>query len=203
MKIRTDLNQGSEEWLLWRQKNITATDCSVILNKNPFNSPFDLWEEKLLMKPRQEVNKAMLRGQQLEPEAREIACNELGIEFEPACVESSEYPWMVASLDGLSPCLEYILEIKCPNSATHIFAIEGGIHNYYMAQMQHQLCVTGANLCYYMSYNPDYHCKFKILEVLPDKEYIAELIEMEHKFYEENLCQMKEPYRLKYTSRNG
>lgn len=197
MKILT-LEQGSESWLIWRKTHITATDASVILGKNPYKTAHELWEEKLGIRPGVTQTPAMERGTRLEPEARNIACEVLEIDFFPAVVESEENPWMVASLDGLSPCHEYILEIKCPNVGTHAFSLQDGIHFYYHAQMQHQLAVTGAKKCYYMSYRPEHETKYKIIEVLPDLEYIQEMIETEHRFYIENLCQMKEPYQLRY-----
>jgi len=199
MKI-LNLIQGSEAWLIWRREHVTATDASVILRKNPYKDPFDLWQEKLEMVPKGDVTAAMQRGTDLEPVARALAIKVTGIEFYPAVVECDDRPWQVASLDGLSPCLKYILEIKCPNEATHVFALQEGIHNYYMAQMQHQLAVTGAECCYYMSYRPENAKPYAIIIVEPDEEYIADLIEEEHKFFVENMCQMKQPEKLDYTT---
>lgn len=193
MKI-LELEQGSDAWHLWRRTIITATDASVVLDKNPYTDIHELWQTKLGMIPAIESNAAMQRGVALEPEAREKACKELGIAFHPACVQCEEFPFMGASLDGLSECQNFIMEIKCPNAATHTFALEGGIHNYYYAQMQHQLAITQAELCYYVSYRPEHEAQpLKIIEVRPEPDYITDMIHAEEKFWRENMCQGKEP----------
>lgn len=201
MKI-IPLKQGSDAWLEYRKNHIMATDASIIMCKNPWETPKDLWESKLSITPPKEINAAMLRGQDLEPSAREIACCEIGIDFLPCVVESDENPWQAASLDGLSTGGDVILEIKCPNNATHDFSVrEQGIHNYYMCQMQHQMSVTGAFKAYYFSYRPEHETPFVIIEVLPDAEFIAEMVEAEKRFYFENLCGFKEPPMLRHMIR--
>jgi putative phage-type endonuclease len=197
MKI-LPFEQGTEEWLLWRLCHITATDAPTVMGLNPWKTPLDLWEEKLLVKPRTEVTKAMQRGTDLEPEAREIACRMLETDFYPAVVEHSERVWQGASLDGLSECGRYILEIKCPNKVTHDYSVnEEGIQIYYQIQIQHQLAVTGAEIAYYMTYRPKHDTPVKIITVKPDFDKIKEMIEMEYKFFVECLCQMRQPSEKK------
>src|ERR1700722_13914293 len=170
MKI-INLQQGSKEWLDYRKSKVMATDVPVILGSNPWKTTLELWEEKLDFRPPTQLNDAMRRGQELEPEARKLACELIGIEFEPCVCESSEYPWLAESLDGLSKCGRYILEIKCPKEATHIDAINGIVPPYYTDQKQDQLLVTGAEMCYYFSYRPVIKNKeYAIIEVYPDLE---------------------------------
>jgi len=192
MKI-IDHIQGSSEWLNWRKGIITGTDASVIIGSNPFKSPLDLYEEKLGLVSQQSDNAAMKRGRDLEPIARQIAIEEIGVHFEPICVVHSDYYFMGASLDGYSECNGSILEIKCPSKDTHRLAVGGDIKPYYMTQIQHQLACTGALKCYYFSYNPEYTEMIAILEIKPDLDYIKAMIEAERKFYEEHLCLMNPP----------
>lgn len=164
MKI-IDLVQGSEEWLKWRKSVITATECPCILGISPYATPYKAWQLKLGLIAPGPVNDAMLRGQRLEPEARVKFTQEYDIEMTPACVESSQYNFLGASLDGLSSCLKYLLEIKCNGEKTHHNVLNGQIPSYHIAQMQHQLLVTGAEKCFYYSYDGDKgHC----IEVFPD-----------------------------------
>jgi putative phage-type endonuclease len=196
--------QGSKEWLVWRRSHITATDASIIMGIHPWCSPKKLWEEKLEMILPDPVNEAMMLGTQLEPEARVKAIEVLGINFMPAVVEHEDRVWQVASLDGLSECRKYILEIKCPGKKNHDFAKKGEIPEYHMYQMQHQLSVTDAEKCFYVSYRPeDKEKPFVHIEVLPLQSMIEEMIDMEHRFYGECLCSMKDPTKLKRFCRDG
>lgn len=192
MKI-VPLQQGSKEWLRWRENRITATDAATILGLNPWKEPWELWEEKLGMRPPTVLNDAMRRGQELEPIARNLFVEEMGIQMNPVCVEHDKDWWHGSSLDGIDSSGKIIQEIKCPKLATHKQAIEGIIPIYYQCQMQHQFYDTGAEICYYTSYYPKYTKELMILEVFPDWESIEEMVNMEWKFYEENLCQMRSP----------
>ena len=42
-----ELEQGSPEWLSWRRTVITATDASVIMGNNPWETPYSCWQRKL------------------------------------------------------------------------------------------------------------------------------------------------------------
>jgi len=189
---RIDLEQGSPEWLKYRQAHIMATSASVIMEANPWRTSFELWEEMLGMRPAVTLNKKMEEGQKLEPKAREIASKTLGFEFTPCVYESDKFSWMAASLDGICPDNKFILEIKCGKSA-HEMAIEGEIPIYYHWQMQHQLLVTGANQCYYFTYRPDYKEQPTVLiQVDPNAKMFDTLLEAEQKFWY-SLCTLQPP----------
>lgn len=189
------LEQGSPQWLLYRSGRIMATDTPVILGSNPFKSRLELWEEKTGLREPTKLNDAMRRGQELEPEARRLASEILGISFEPCVIESQEFPWMAASLDGLNNCINniYILEIKCPKSSTHDDAIDGKIPEYYRDQIQHQLFVTGASICYYFSYRPERKDKpYAIMEIYPDSVKQAKIYIGGVAFYKQ-MCDFEAP----------
>ena len=99
--------------------------------------------------------------------------------MEPACVESEKHPFLCASLDGISTCGRYLLEVKC-GKASHKKALKNEIHRHYLAQMQHQLLVTGAEKCYYYSYDgEDGVC----IEVLPDPDFANEYLPKAEAFW--------------------
>lgn len=193
MKIIKDIEQGTEAWLEWRRSRITATDAGVILGLNPWTNPIELWKQKLQMVPPIQVNDRMNRGRELEPIARQEFIHLMGIDMVPLVVESDEYFWCGASLDGFNEEINTILEIKCPSLASHRAAIDGVIAEYYMSQVQHQLFCTGAEKCYYWSYHPDVSQKCAVIEITPNLEYIKNMVEKEKYFYEVNMCQMIEP----------
>jgi len=189
------LEQGSNEWLEYRKSKIMATDISVILGNNPWKKKLELWEEKLGLRPPTQLNAAMKRGQDLEPEARKLASDFIGIDFEPCVYQSDKFPWLAASLDGISINIKepYVLEIKCPKEFTHVDATNDIIPGYYIDQIQTQLLVTGASICYYFSYRPEYKEKpYAIIPVHKDPEKQAEIIEKGQEFYIQ-MCTMNPP----------
>lgn len=180
------LEQGSQAWLDYRKSKIMATDTPIILGSNPWKTKLELWEEKLSFRPPVEMNDAMLRGQKLEPEARELANKEINIEFSPCVIESDNEHWLAASLDGISNCGKYILEIKCPKDTTHDDALDNRIPEYYFDQIQHQLLVSKCDIAYYFSYRPERKDKpYAIIEVYPDLEKQSKILEKGYEFYQD------------------
>ena len=197
---RLDLTQDTLEWLQYRQSHIMATDISVITGENPFKNTRKLWEEKLGLREPQIMNEDMKRGKMLEPEAREIARQELNIDFEPCVFESNLYPWAAASLDGLANItndlisyFDCILEIKCPRENRHKEMIEGFIPSYYMDQMQWQMMVTKCPECFFMSYCPSHkEQSFVIRQVKEDREY-GNFLTLRGLEFHLKLCRMEPP----------
>lgn len=168
MKI-INIEQGSAEWLKWRKTIITATDCPSILGSNPWQTIYKCWQKKLNLIAEEKPNQAMLDGIKNEPIARTMFIEQTGINMIPACVESSELEFLGASLDGISDCRRYILEVKCSENL-YRKALNWEIPEYYMHQMQHQLLVSGCEKCFYVCYHDNKIC---VIEVLPDEGFIA------------------------------
>lgn len=172
--------QGSDAWHQWRGKGIGSSDAPVIMGESPWLTPYQLWERKLGLAPEQEDDLAMQRGRELEPIARshyELLHN---IEMPPTCVESAEFPFMRASLDGYNQELGIVLEIKCPGAEDHAAAASGGIPKKYFWQLQHQLMVTGAKCAHYYSFNGT---AGHLVSIGPNDAAIADLIVNEIKFW--------------------
>lgn len=168
MKI-INLEQGSQEWIAWRNSVITSTDASIIMGSNPWETPFKCWQRKLGLVEEKQTNEAMERGKRLEPEARaHFKDKYLMPMMNPLVVESTEFDFLGASLDGFSEKENSILEIKCGSAKLHSMAAFGEIPEYYKDQMQHQLLVTGADRCFYYSYSGE---EGICIEVLPDEKY--------------------------------
>lgn len=197
-----DIPQGSPDWLKLRRSHITATDMSIIMGSNPFKTLAELWREKMGLVPPQESNAAMERGSRLEPDARECACEKIGLDFEPVVIVSDEHPWAMASLDGISGAGNIILEIKCPKESTHLDTFHNKNYPvYYKDQIQWQLLVSDAAGCYYFSYRPE--CReypFAFVSVLPDKEWHKQMLEKGYEFYQ-RLCNFDEPEEWKLAMR--
>ncbi len=132
---KVDFEQGSQAWLDWRKGLLTATDAAMLLGVSPYVTPYKGWQRKLGDIPEQTVNPAMLRGQRDEPIARAMFIEQSGINMTPCCVESDIYKFIGASLDGISDCGKYILEIKSQRPVS-------AIPDFHNMQMQHQFLST-------------------------------------------------------------
>jgi putative phage-type endonuclease len=165
---KIDLEQGSQEWLAWRKTVITATDCPAIMGSSPWSTAYKCWQRKLGLVEEQKSNEAMERGKRLEPEARAQFIERYGINMQPTVVESSEFDFLGASLDGISESGNCILEVKCGGAQLHTMASQGSIPQYYVDQIQQQLLVTRAAKAYYYSYNGKDGIP---IEVLPDPSF--------------------------------
>jgi len=179
MKI-IEVEQGSPEWLAWRKTVITATDCPAILGSSPWSTEYKVWQRKLGLIEEQASNDAMERGKRLEPMARAHFVGDQGIDMVPVVVESTDFDFLGASLDGISRRGDAILEIKCGGAKLHAMAANQEIPQYYLDQIQHQLLVTGAQRCFYYSYDgKDGIC----IEVLPDPEFKAKFMPKARQFW--------------------
>ena len=175
-----NLEQGSEAWLSWRKTVITATDASIILGHNPWETPYTCWKRKLGLIEDKKSNEAMERGKQLEPEARAQFIERYGIEMRPVVVESSEHDFLGASLDGMSAAGDMLLEVKCGGAKLHALAASGTLPEYYQDQIQHQLLVTGAEKAFYYSYDgKDGIC----IEVMPDPGFKSRFMNKAREFW--------------------
>lgn len=144
-----DLTQGSDDWLLWRQKGIGCSDIPIILEESPWKSAYSLWLEKCgLAKPKAQTW-AQAHGAKHEDLARQWYLNEKfghgSNALSPATAVSDEYECLRASVDGWDGHLNHGVEIKCPTSATAFRrAKEGHIPYYYLLQMYGEMEIMDA-----------------------------------------------------------
>lgn len=166
MKI-IKLEQGSPEWLAWRQSGIGSSDIPIIIGVSPWTKPDKLLEEKVSGKPARKSNGAMRRGHDLEPIARAIYEDLMGFKLEAVCAEDDEYPWAKVSLDGWNAALRVSVEIKAPNKDDHALALEGKIPEKYTPQCDWQIGISGACVHHYVSYNPTSFSKAEEFKIVP------------------------------------
>lgn len=171
--------QGSTEWKEWRRNKIGASEAAICLGISPWQTPYGLYIEKTEGGTRY-VNPAMARGTALEEVARLAYENLTGNIMFPEVMVHPAIDWAIASLDGINLTGTLILEIKCPNKDSHQKAISGIIEPHYMAQIQHQLWVTGVDMAHYFSYLDE--GSFVLLEVKRDEAFISKIMEAECAF---------------------
>lgn len=190
-----NLEQGTEAWLNWRHSGIGASEASIVMNDNKFQSPSELLYQKR-NKINTEPNEKMLLGTSLEPEARDLYIEETDMLVEPLCLQSKKYSWLIASMDGITYDYNHIVEIKCGQSA-YWQANKGKVPSYYYGQLQHQLMITGLKSVDYWCYWPGYK---GILQVVNrDESYIKRLLQAEIEFMDKLNCLVPLSYSLDYT----
>lgn len=156
------IEQGSVEWHNQRLGKVTASRISDVMarTKSGYSASRRNYMMELLcqrLTGRKEegyVNAAMQRGTDLEPMAAGMyeGLNDV-MTAESGFVECPMIPMAGASPDRLVGD-DGLLEIKCPNTATHVdFLRTGKIDSGYELQMLFQMICTGRKWCDFVSFD--------------------------------------------------
>jgi len=179
-------NLATEEWLAYRRFGIGGSDASVVMGVNPYRSILSLWEDKTGAVPVHESENTYTHfGKVLEPVVKGEFMNRTGLTVRArnAILQSDNYPWMLANLDGVvTENGEHVVFEAKTASEYKKEVWKSGVPPEYYAQLQHYLAVTGWNKAYIAAIvgGNSYFCH----EVYRDDEYIAELIRKEAEFWE-------------------
>ncbi|MCB5173688.1 lambda exonuclease family protein [Microvirga lenta] len=181
-----EIVQGSAEWLAIRCGRITASRVADVIAKTKTgygasraNYMAELIAERLTGEPAEKFSSpAMKWGTETEPDAR------IAYEFrtdatveQVALVPHPAIPMTGASPDGLVGD-DGLVEIKCPNTATHIDTlISQTVPGKYVTQMLWQMACTGRQWCDFVSFDPRMpeHMRLFVKRVHRDDLRIAEL----------------------------
>lgn len=179
-------NMSYEDWLEHRKSGIGGSDASVVCGINRYKSPVELWMEKTDQLPPQEAGEAAYWGTQLEPFVRAEFTKRTGIEVSlvKQLLQSAEYPFMLANLDGICEVPDFgtcIFEAKTA-SAYKAGEWEDSIPDEYLLQIQHYMGVTGYRGTYIAVLIGGNSFRWKFIE--RDDELIAMLIDLEADFWE-------------------
>lgn len=182
----TDIVQGSPEWHALRLGKVTASRVADVVARTKAgygasraNYMAELICERLTgAAPERFTNAAMAWGTEREPEARELyefthdaLVDQVGFVPHPSIAMTG------ASPDGLVGA-EGMVEIKCPNTATHLETLESrAVPAKYVTQMLWQMACTGRQWCDFVSFDPRLpsHLRLFVKRVHRDAERIAEL----------------------------
>jgi len=193
---RVAVEQGSPEWFQMRLGKVTASRVADILAKTktgPSASRQNYLIELAIQRTTGIIqesysNSAMEWGTQTEPQARvayEVATNNFVDKV--AFIDHPSIKWFGCSPDGLVSD-RGLLEIKCPNSATHweYFKSKKPPQKYFI-QMQAQIAVTNKDWCDFVSFDPRMPDRSQLLIVRIDRDeaFIAEMEAEIKKFLDE------------------
>lgn len=184
MKV-INLDQQSDSWHAWRAGGVGGSDVSCIMGTNPWRSAYDLWCIKTGRKQQDPPNAAMMRGVELEQDARNAHMDDVGMLFYPVCVQDVTYEFMRVSLDGISGDNAILAEYKCPGVANHIKFLGGDIPPYYYDQMQYALGVTGAQEVHFVTYTDESNLQaYGMTLVARDEQRIKDIREKVREFWQ-------------------
>ena len=189
------MEQRSEQWFLARKGKVTASKMADVMAKGRGGAEsvtrakyLDQLVTERLTRDIQEgyTNEAMQRGTDLEPIARAAYSFHTGFDVvELGFVDHPDIDNAGASPDGLvGDC--GLVEIKAPNSNTHIeYILAGKPPAKYIPQMAWQLACTGRKWVDFVSYDDRLEDESKHLFIVRyhrDDEYIAEIEEQVKQF---------------------
>ena len=180
------MEQRTEEWFAARCGKVTASRVADIIAKTKTgystsreNYLAQLVCERMTKKPAESYsNAAMVWGTETEPFARaayeaakDVLVDELGFAIHPTIDGAGASPDGLVGLFGL-------VEIKCPNTATHIETLlTQTVPTKYITQMQWQMACTQRQWCDFVSFDPrmDEGLQLFIKRVEYDPIYVAQL----------------------------
>lgn len=156
------MNQRTPEWFAARVGHVTASRVADVIAKiksgeaaSRANYRAQLVAERLTGTPAELFsNAAMDWGIATEPQARAAYESHTGeLVTEVGFIKHPSIQFSGASPDGVVLC--GLVEIKCPNTATHIDTlIAQAAPAKYIPQMQWQMACTGAEWCDFVSFDP-------------------------------------------------
>jgi putative phage-type endonuclease len=175
--------QRTEEWHQQRLGRATASRFNDIMAGERLagwrNYKADLVTERLTGKPRDSyTSREMQWGIDNEPLARLRYTLATGNVVEQC--EFKPHPTLMAgaSPDGHIVALQRGLELKCPNTATHLETLHSGrIPRQYYAQVQGQMWIWGFASADFASFDPRLpdNAALVVVHVERDEDYIADL----------------------------
>jgi putative phage-type endonuclease len=185
------IEQGTPEWFAARLGNVTASRVADVIakTKSGYSASRENYMAQLICERMTNTvaesysNAAMQWGTETEPLARaafesyaDILVDEVGYITHPSIERAGASPDGLVLDDGL-------LEIKCPNTATHIDTLlSETIPTKYITQMQWQMACTRRLYCEFVSFDPRLPdgLQLFVARVERDDEYI-EMLEQEVK----------------------
>ena len=205
------MDQGTSEWFEARLGKITASRLSAVMAKTKSgpaatraNYMMELICQKLSGQREESYsNAAMERGVELEPIARGAyeAANGIFVE-EIGLVDHPAIKGFAASPDGLVGD-KGLLEIKCPNTATHVeFLKSGKIKRDYILQVHAQMLCTDRDWCDFVSYDDRLDgLEYKCVRVEFDTNLAHEIMTEVNKFLTEMDAELQTILKLKEESK--
>lgn len=161
------IEQRTEEWFAARLGRVTASRVSDVMAK-PTTAAYQNYQAQLLCErltgqmTETFQSPAMQHGTETEPRARAMYELETGNTVEETGFHQHPSMMAGASPDGLVG-ESGLLEIKCPQPATHLKTLRTGkIEPKYQRQMIWQMICTGREWCDFVSFSPAFPAELQL-----------------------------------------
>lgn len=192
MKYKLKKFDSLDEWHKWRNSKIGASDASIISGMSPYKKRADLLEEKKFGKKEESNNFILNKGHNFEEKMRPVAELVLDLNLPPAFMESTEYDFMSASLDGFDNKKNIGWECKfCGKTMFEECENKKTVPDKYKYQVQQQLFISGAEKIIFWYGTSEENYGF--FDVYLDQSLIKELIEFNKEFWNDWHREIKVP----------
>jgi len=193
IELAKTLDMPREQWLELRKKGIGGSDSAAIVGLDRYRSPFDVYADKLGLKPEIPDNEAMRQGRDLEQYVAERFMEATGkrVRRRNAMLQHPEYPFMIADIDRWVIGENAGLECKTTSVLNRAKFNQGEFPPRYYVQCMHYMAVTGAERWYLavLVLNKSFH----VFTIERDEAEINALIEAEKDFWENHVLKKIPP----------
>lgn len=193
VELAKTLDMPREEWLALRRKGVGGSDAAAIVGLDRYRSPFDVYTDKLGLKPEIPDNEAMRQGRDLEQYVAERFMEATGkkVRRRNAMLQHPEYPFMIADIDRWVVGENAGLECKTTSVLNKYKFSKGEFPPNYYVQCMHYMAVTGADRWYLavLVLNKAYH----VFTIERDEAEIEALIKAEKDFWENHIMKQIPP----------
>jgi putative phage-type endonuclease len=193
VELAKTLDMPREEWLEIRKKGIGGSDSAAIVGLDRYRSPFDVYADKLGLKPEIEDNEAMRQGRDLEDYVAQRFMEATGkkVRRRNAILQHPEHTFMTANIDRWVVGENAGLECKTTSVLNRAKFSQGEFPPNYYVQCVHYMAVTGAERWYLavLVLNKAFH----VFTIERDEAEIEALIEAEKDFWENHVLKQIPP----------
>lgn len=193
VELAKTLGMPREEWLELRRQGIGGSDAAAIVGLDRYRSAFDVYAEKIGLKPEQPDNEAMRQGRDLEGYVASRFCEQTGkkVRRRNAILQHPEHHWMLGNIDRWVVGENAGFEAKTTSVLNRAKFNQGEFPPNYYVQCVHYMAVTGAERWYLavLVLNKSFH----VFTIERDEAEVQALIAAEKDFWENHVLKQIPP----------
>ena len=193
VELAKTLDMPREQWLKLRRRGIGGSDAAAIVGLDRYRSPFDVYADKLGLRPEIPDNEAMRQGRDLEDYVAQRFMEATGkkVRRRNAILQHPEHTFMTANIDRWVVGENAGLECKTTSVLNRAKFSQGEFPPNYYVQCMHYMAVTGAERWYLavLVLNKAFH----VFTIERDEAEIQALIAAEKDFWENHVLKQIPP----------
>ncbi len=205
--IMTEEERLHQGWLERRRKGVGASESPILVLGEHFQkTPVDLYMAKMGLSEDTIETKDMRRGTALETHALDEFRRDTGVDvrgtqtLEEKYGKDSEFAvrhpvhsFIYAHLDGIiGDGKTEIVEVKCPRVGGFMKIKEEGLPEGYQIQGQHQMAVTGAQVCHFVIFSAELW-EYRHIPLERDEQMVELIVARAARFWLDHVLEEKAP----------